>query len=73
MSRALNLNIALAEVKAEADKRGIRITSIERLYPSGTRVVLANGDATAIIAKAFKASIMSGAVVRTPLRTRRAS
>ncbi len=72
MSRALNLNVAQADVTAEALKRGARITSIEPLYPSGTRVVFANGDAAAIIAKSFKSKIMSGAVVRTPLRLKRA-
>lgn len=73
MSRALNLNVALADVQAEADKRGARITSIERLYPTGTRVVFANSDAAALIAKSFKTKIVDGPVVRTPLRTRRAN
>jgi predicted xylose isomerase-like sugar epimerase len=72
MSRALNLNATQADVRAEADKRGARITSIEPLYPSGTRVVFANGDAAAAIARAFKSRVVHGPVVRTPLRTKRA-
>ena len=72
MSRALNLNVPLADVQAEADKRGARVTSIEPLHPSGTRVVFANADAAAVIAKSFKSKIVAGPVVRTPLRTRRA-
>ena len=43
MSRALNLNVPLADVQAEADKRGARVTSIEPLHPSGTRVVIFPG------------------------------
>lgn len=70
MSRALNLNVAQADVRAEAARRGARITSIEPLHPSGTRVVFANGDDAARVARTFKTKIVDGPVVRTPLRTR---
>lgn len=73
MSRALNLNATQDEIRAEAAKRAARITSIEPLYPSGTRVVFANGEAAAAIARAFKSRIVSGIVTRTPLRTKRSA
>lgn len=69
MSRALNLSVPQSEVRAEADRKGARITSIEPLHPSGTRVVFANSVDAAGMAKAFKTKILAGAVVRTPLRT----
>lgn len=70
MSRALNLNVAQTDVRAEADRRGARITSIEPLYPSGTRVVFSNSVDAARVAKTFKSKMVAGPVVRTPLRTR---
>lgn len=69
MSRALNLAVPLSEVRAEAERKGARITSIEPLHPSGTRVVFANSVDAAGIAKSFKSKILAGPVVRTPLRT----
>jgi predicted xylose isomerase-like sugar epimerase len=73
MSRALNLNVSQAEVEAAASRDGVRITSIEPLYPFGTRVVFATSDAAAQIARAFKTQILAGKVVRTPRRLRTAS
>lgn len=72
MSRALNLSVAVDKVRSESDKRGARITSIERLYPSGTRVVYANADSAAQLARVFKSGLVEGPVVRTPLRVKRA-
>ena len=43
----------------------------EPLHPSGTRVVFASAEAAAQFARSFKAKIVAGPVVRTPLRTRR--
>jgi hypothetical protein len=73
MSRALNVSASQADVKTLAERHDARITSIEPLFPSGTRVVFANGDAAARFARAFKSQILPGPVVRTPLRTRRTS
>lgn len=71
MSRALNLTAPPADVEAAALKQNARITSIEPLHPSGTRVVFASAEAAAQFARSFKAQIVAGPVVRTPLRTRR--
>jgi translation initiation factor 1 (eIF-1/SUI1) len=69
MSRALNLAVSQAEVRAEATRKGARITAIEPLHPAGTRVVFANSVDAASVARSFKSKILAGAVVRTPLRT----
>ena len=73
MSRALNLSVSPAEVEAAATRDGARITSIEPLYPSGTRVVFANSDAAAQMARAFKTKLLAGQVARTPRRLRTVS
>lgn len=70
MSRAMNLSATCADVEAAALKQKARITSIESLHPGGTRVVFASADAAAQFARAFKSRILSGKIVRTPLRTR---
>ena len=70
MSRALNLNASQSDVRAEATRKGARITSIEPLHPTGTRVVFANSVDAAGIARSFKKQVLAGPVVRTPLRTR---
>lgn len=70
MSRALNLDVTRAEIEVAAAKRGARITAIEPLFPSGTRVVFSTSDAAAIIAKTFKTRVLTGPVTRTPLRVR---
>lgn len=69
MSRALNLAVSQADVRAEATRKGARITAIEPLHPMGTRVVFANSVDAAGIARSFKTKILAGPVVRTPLRT----
>ena len=69
MSRALNLDMPQSVVSAEATRKGVRITSIEPLHPSGTRVVFANSVDAAGMARSFRSKILAGPVVRTPLRT----
>ena len=73
MSRAINLSATRADVEAAALKQKARITSIEPLHPAGTRVVFASADAAAQFARTFKSQILSGKVIRTPLRTRPAA
>lgn len=73
MSRALNLTVAPSDVTVAAAKHGARITSIEPLYPAGTRVVFANEAAAVRFAQLFRTKIVAGPVVRTPLRTRSAA
>lgn len=70
MSRALNLNAGHADVAAAAERFKARITAVEALHPSGTRVVFSNADSAARIARHFRGKIVSGQVVRTPLKVR---
>ncbi|AGH48328.1 MULTISPECIES: hypothetical protein [Sphingomonadales] len=67
MSRAINLNASPAEVQAMCDRHHARVTAIESLLSGGTRVVLANGDAAAIITKSFGSKVIKGNVKRVPL------
>lgn len=71
MSRALNLNATIAEVVAMAAKHGAAISAIEPLLPDGTRVVFQNGEAAAVVARAFGRRVLSGAVIREPWKQRR--
>ena len=70
MSRAINLSASPADVKAMCTRHSVTISAIEALPDGGTRVVLMNSDATAIIADAFKSKILKGEVRRTPLVSR---
>jgi predicted xylose isomerase-like sugar epimerase len=69
MSRALNLAMNNDQVRAAATKQGASISSIEPLFPQGTRVVLKNADQAAVMRMACKRQLIDGPVVRTPLRT----
>jgi hypothetical protein len=68
MSRALNLNAPKEHVIDTCAKHNAAITHIETLVSGGTRVVLQNAEAAAIIGRAYKGKIISGAVERTPSR-----
>ncbi|PTS86200.1 hypothetical protein DBR17_07215 [Sphingomonas sp. HMWF008] len=70
MSRAINLSVTEAEVQAACARHKVPISAIETLASGGTRVVLNTIDDTAIIAKAFRTRILTGAVTRTPTRLR---
>jgi len=70
MSRAINLNVPLAEVAALCGRRKVPISAIEGLLDGGTRVVLMNMDDTAIVARAFKSKIISGTARRVPVFSR---
>jgi transcriptional/translational regulatory protein YebC/TACO1 len=70
MSRAINLNLTHDEVTAALSKQGAAMTSIEPLFPRGTRVVLKNADQAAVMRRALKTKIIDGPVNRTPLRTK---
>lgn len=71
MSRAINVNLTHDEVRAAASKQGASISSMEPLFPQGTRVVLKNADQAASLRRAFKPNVIEGPVVRTPLRAGR--
>lgn len=72
MSRAINLDLTHAEVLSALSKQDAAITSIELLFPRGTRVVLKNADQAVALRRALKSKIIDGPVNRTPLRTKRA-
>jgi hypothetical protein len=70
MSRAINLNVAQADVVSMCARHNVAISAIERLFDGGTRVVLTNADDTATIARAFKSSIIAGPARRISAFTR---
>jgi hypothetical protein len=69
MSRAINVNAVESDVLKLCNKHGAAISAIETLVSGGTRVVFSNSDATATMTRIFGRKVMTGAVVRTPLRT----
>ncbi len=69
MSRAINVNAVEADVVKLCNKHGAAISAIESLVSGGTRVVFNNADATATMTRIFGRKVLTGAVVRTPLRT----
>lgn len=66
MSRALNLDATVAEVLAFSAKHEAAISAIELLDPRGTRVVFVNREGAATIARAYRAKVMTGPVIRQP-------
>ncbi|MFS0736016.1 hypothetical protein ABC347_03100 [Sphingomonas sp. 1P06PA] len=68
MSRALNINMAQADVVALCAKRKVGISAIESLTSGGTRVVMHNAADADVIAKAYGAKVIAGPVRRTPTR-----
>ncbi len=71
MSRAMNLSVTESEVRRVCEDLGIVTTSIEKLLPTGTRVVCLNGDGSATLRNKMRAHLISGIVTRVPraLRT----
>lgn len=68
MSRAINVDAAEAHVRDMCIKHKVAISAIEPLRSGGTRVVLANADAAAIVAKAYGSKVLKGTVLRMPSR-----
>ena len=64
MSRAINIDVSQADVIAMCERHSITISAIEDLLDGGTRVVLMNSHDTAVIARAFKSSVIAGVVRR---------
>lgn len=64
MSRAINIDAPMDEVIATSDKLKAVISAIEPLSPKGTRVVFANAEGAATIARAFGSQIITGRVER---------
>ena len=63
-SRAFNVDASFDQVIAMAAKHDATISAIERLDPSGTRVVFQNGDGAAAVSRAFGNKVIKGAVKR---------
>jgi hypothetical protein len=70
MSRAFCVNLSTAEVVALCAKRDAAISVVEPLQSGGTRVVLKNSDDAAMMGRVFAGKLLSGLIVRTPLRVR---
>lgn len=68
MSRALNLDATEAQVTSMCARHKAEISAIEPLQSGGTRVVLKNGDAAAVVGRAFGAKLLTGPVTRMPTR-----
>ena len=68
MSRALNIDAQQQHVVDTCAKHKATISTIETLVSGGTRVVLLNGDAAAVIGKAYGKKVMTGVVTRTATR-----
>lgn len=66
MSRALNLDATIDHVIAMSAKHKAAISAIEPLVPQGTRVVFMNAEGAALVAQAYGARVLTGAVTRTP-------
>jgi hypothetical protein len=60
----------MAEVIALCAKHKTSTSVVEPLHSGGTRVVLINSDDAAVMNRVFAGKILTGAVVRTPLRVR---
>lgn len=71
MSRALNVDATVAHVVALSAKHNAAISAIEPLLPQGTRVVFVNADDAAVIARAYGAKVLTGAVTRERWQQRR--
>jgi hypothetical protein len=70
MSRTLNINAFVAQVTVIWARHQAGISMIEPLVSGGTRLVLLNAHEAAVIGRACAGKIMTGTVMRTPLRLR---
>ena len=68
MSRAINVNATQDHVIATCAKKRAEISAIETLSSGGTRVVFKNAIDTATIRKAYGSKVLSGPVMRAPIR-----
>lgn len=71
MSRAINLDAPMDDVKALCARHSIAISTIEALTSGGTRVVLLNPDGADRIRTLMKTKIITTAVVRSPMHMAR--
>lgn len=66
MSRAINLSLPEAEVRARCEAAGVSISAIEPLLSGGTHLVCKTGEGAEEIRLRFSEQIIEGAVQRTP-------
>lgn len=64
-SRAVNIDADRKHVLATCAKHNAPISAIEELLSGGTRVVLMNGDAAAVVRRVYGKKVMAGPVTRT--------
>ena len=67
MSRAINLDASLDDVKALCARHAVAISTIEALTSGGTRVVLLNPDGAERIRGLMKARIITTPVARSSM------
>jgi hypothetical protein len=60
----------MSDVIALCAKHKTTTSVVEPLHSGGTRVVLINSDDAAIMGRVFAGKLITGSVVRTPLRVR---
>jgi len=71
MSRAINLDAPLDDVKALCVRHAIAISTIEALTSGGTRVVLLNPDGAERVRQLMKTKIITTTVVRSSMHMAR--
>jgi hypothetical protein len=70
MSRTICVKSNQDEVIALCGKHKAAISVVEPLHSGGTRLVLRNAHDAAVMTRAFAGKILTGDVVRTPIRQR---
>lgn len=70
MSRAFCVTLPLDDVVALCARHKTAISVVEPLHSGGTRVVMINSDDAAVMGRVFAGKIITGAVIRTPLRVK---
>ena len=65
VSRAINIAADRAHVLATCLAKKATVSAVEDLLSGGTRVVLMNGDAAALVRRAYGKKVIDGPVTRT--------
>ncbi|CAM4038832.1 RRM domain-containing protein [Novosphingobium lubricantis] len=73
MSRAVNLSLPEAKVRAMCDKAGISVSVIEALPSGGTRLVCNTGEGADEVRLTLKNHVIPGTVKRYPFFRSRAT
>jgi hypothetical protein len=64
MSRAINLDLAEADVIARCEQAEVAISAIETLPGGGTHLVTVTGDGAAVMRRALRDHVIEGQVKR---------